>query len=98
MAASILVRIVSGISKLICLLTIVSGQNVPPFKELYFDQYVDHFNFLSFGQQTFKQRILIQGNRFFYFHALLYLYVVVKKKLTNVKLLICFVKGMHQQL
>lgn len=43
--------------------TIVQGHgyNVQPYKESYFDQFVDHFNFLSFGQQTFKQRVLTQG-------------------------------------
>lgn len=37
------------------------GYNVQPYKESYFDQFIDHFNFLSFGQQTFKQRVLTQG-------------------------------------
>lgn len=31
-----------------------------PYVEIYFEQFVDHFNFVSFHQQTFKQRVLIQ--------------------------------------
>ncbi|XP_063425123.1 dipeptidyl peptidase 2-like [Mytilus trossulus] len=45
-----------------CVQTIVQGNGykVQPYKESYFDQFVDHFNFLSFGQQRFKQRVLTQ--------------------------------------
>lgn len=46
----------------------------PPYKELYFDQLLDHFNYNSFDVQTFKQRYLVsshywepeQGPIFFY--------------------------------
>ncbi|XP_059140087.1 dipeptidyl peptidase 2-like [Physella acuta] len=31
-----------------------------PYKEAYYDQYVDHFNQMSFGEKTFKQHILYQ--------------------------------------
>ncbi|CAG5125800.1 unnamed protein product [Candidula unifasciata] len=31
-----------------------------PYKEAYVDQYVDHFNFLSYGDKTFKHRYLYQ--------------------------------------
>ncbi|XP_055354093.1 dipeptidyl peptidase 2-like [Paramacrobiotus metropolitanus] len=31
----------------------------PPYKELYFDQVLDHFNYNAFDVQTFKQRYLI---------------------------------------
>uniref|UniRef100_A0A8W8KV34 Uncharacterized protein n=1 Tax=Magallana gigas TaxID=29159 RepID=A0A8W8KV34_MAGGI len=36
-----------------------SAQTVP-FKELYIDQYVDHFNFVSYGESIFKERYLLQ--------------------------------------
>ena len=45
---------------LFCGLPTASSQNMP-YVETYFEQYVDHFNFLSYRQQTFKQRVLIQG-------------------------------------
>ena len=32
-----------------------------PYKELYIDQYVDHFNFVSYGEFIFKERYLVQG-------------------------------------
>ena len=32
-----------------------------PYKELYIDQHVDHFNFVSFGESIFKERYLVQG-------------------------------------
>ncbi|ESO86331.1 hypothetical protein LOTGIDRAFT_235397 [Lottia gigantea] len=35
-----------------------------PYKELYYDQIVDHFNYISYGQQRFKQRYLIQDKWF----------------------------------
>lgn len=44
---------------LFCGLPTASSQNMP-YVETYFEQYVDHFNFLSYRQQTFKQRVLIQ--------------------------------------
>ena len=31
------------------------------FEEEYFDQIVDHFNFKSYGNQTYKQRYLLNG-------------------------------------
>ncbi|XP_022323407.2 dipeptidyl peptidase 2-like [Crassostrea virginica] len=31
-----------------------------PYKELYIDQYVDHFNFVSYGEFIFKERYLVQ--------------------------------------
>ena len=36
-----------------------------PYKELYFEQNVDHFNPYSkiYGKQTFMQRYLVQGER-----------------------------------
>jgi len=33
----------------------------PVFKEEYFDQIIDHFNFNSNGNQKYKQRYLITG-------------------------------------
>ncbi|KAK6196060.1 hypothetical protein SNE40_001356 [Patella caerulea] len=35
-----------------------------PYKEQYFDQTIDHFNFVSYGQKTFKQRYLLQDKWF----------------------------------
>ena len=34
-----------------------------PYKEYFFDQTLDHFNFYSaaYGKSTFKQRLLLQG-------------------------------------
>ncbi|XP_048773904.2 dipeptidyl peptidase 2-like isoform X1 [Ostrea edulis] len=37
----------------------ICGHSVP-FKELYIDQYVDHYNLVSFGERTFKERYLVQ--------------------------------------
>jgi len=36
-----------------------------PYKELYFEQTIDHFNLYwkSYGKQTFMQRYLVQGER-----------------------------------
>ena len=34
---------------------------VPAFREEYFDQFIDHFNFNSHGNQKYKQRYLITG-------------------------------------
>jgi len=36
-----------------------------PYKELYFDQAIDHFNvyWKSYGKQTFMQRYLVQGEQ-----------------------------------
>ena len=34
---------------------------VPVFQEEYFDQFIDHFNFNSHGNQKYKQRYLITG-------------------------------------
>lgn len=36
----------------------------PPYVEKYFDQTLDHFNFKSYGNQTYRQRYLIQGTIF----------------------------------
>lgn len=51
-----------------------ASSKIPPYKELYFDQLLDHFNYNSFDQQTFKHRYLIcnafwkpnEGPVFFY--------------------------------
>ena len=51
-----------------------TDSDIPPYKELYFDQLLDHFNYNSFDQQTFKQRYLVcstfwkpdEGPIFFY--------------------------------
>ena len=33
----------------------------PDFQEQYFDQFIDHFNFKSFGNKTYAQRYYITG-------------------------------------
>ena len=33
--------------------------------EKHFDQNVDHFNYVSYGEKTFKQRYLVQGEVIF---------------------------------
>ncbi|KAL5012313.1 hypothetical protein ScPMuIL_010864 [Solemya velum] len=43
---------------LVALVAFVSCQ--VPYVEKYFDQYLDHFNYMSNGQKTYKQRYLIQ--------------------------------------
>ncbi|XP_050404113.1 dipeptidyl peptidase 2 isoform X2 [Patella vulgata] len=45
-------------------LTFSCVQSDVPYKEQYFDQTIDHFNFVSYGQQTFKQRYLLQDKWF----------------------------------
>ncbi|XP_060065701.1 dipeptidyl peptidase 2-like [Ylistrum balloti] len=37
-----------------------SFSNKGDYKEKFFDQYIDHFNFVSYGEKTYKQRYLIQ--------------------------------------
>ena len=32
-----------------------------PYEEKYFDQTLDHFNFVSYADRTFKQRYLVNG-------------------------------------
>ncbi|XP_052789673.1 dipeptidyl peptidase 2-like [Mya arenaria] len=32
----------------------------PPYVEKHYDQHLDHFNFISYGEKTFKQRYLMQ--------------------------------------
>ena len=34
---------------------------IPPYKEQYFEQTIDHFNFKAYGNETYRQRYLIQG-------------------------------------
>lgn len=36
-----------------------------PYKELYFEQKIDHFNayWKTYGKETFMQRYLVQGKR-----------------------------------
>ncbi|XP_013418576.1 dipeptidyl peptidase 2-like isoform X1 [Lingula anatina] len=51
-------------SLLLCICTLFlpvahTSEDVP-FVEKYFDQYLDHFNFASFGRKMYKQRYLIQ--------------------------------------
>ena len=48
------------ISIFVSVLKLSIGQ-VVPYKEEYFDQTFDHFNFASFKDRTFKQRYLVQG-------------------------------------
>lgn len=45
----------------VCLTFIFTSAQTVPFKELYIDQYVDHFNFVSYGESIFKERYLLQG-------------------------------------
>lgn len=45
----------------VCLTLIFTNAQTVPFKELYIDQYVDHFNFVSYGETIFKERYLLQG-------------------------------------
>lgn len=44
----------------VCLTFIFTSAQTVPFKELYIDQYVDHFNFVSYGESIFKERYLLQ--------------------------------------
>uniref|UniRef100_K1PUR0 Dipeptidyl-peptidase 2 n=1 Tax=Magallana gigas TaxID=29159 RepID=K1PUR0_MAGGI len=44
----------------VCLTLIFTNAQTVPFKELYIDQYVDHFNFVSYGETIFKERYLLQ--------------------------------------
>nr|XP_039252936.1 dipeptidyl peptidase 2-like [Styela clava] len=37
----------------------IAQDEAPKFTEMYFDQFVDHFNFKSHGSATYKQRFLI---------------------------------------
>lgn len=51
----------------------VCQQGPTPYIEKYFDQIIDHFNFGTYGSQTYKQRYLIQGTLtsfYFIFFAL----------------------------
>lgn len=47
------------ISLLVC-----SANPLPryPYKEKFFDQFIDHFNSESYGKQTFRQRYFVTGN------------------------------------
>ena len=54
------VRRLLGAVLIVSLLKLSTGQ-VVPYKEEFFDQTIDHFNFVSYGDKTFKQRYLIQG-------------------------------------
>ena len=38
----------------------------PMFEEKYFDQFIDHFNFNSNGNHSYKQRYLITGGLIYY--------------------------------
>ncbi|WAR30766.1 BETA-like protein [Mya arenaria] len=39
----------------------IRGVNTsPPYVEKHYDQHLDHFNFISYGEKTFKQRYLMQ--------------------------------------
>ncbi|XP_076436693.1 dipeptidyl peptidase 2-like [Babylonia areolata] len=44
-----------------CILCVsVTLADVPPYEEKYFNQTIDHFNFKSYGNQTYLQRYLVQ--------------------------------------
>ena len=44
------------------LVTLVSCGPPPPYKEKYFDQKLDHFNYAYYKNATYKQRYLIQAD------------------------------------
>ncbi|OQV22401.1 Dipeptidyl peptidase 2 [Hypsibius exemplaris] len=35
--------------------------DIPPYKELFFDNLLDHFNYGSFGEETYRQRYLLSN-------------------------------------
>lgn len=56
----------------------VSSYDVTPdFKEKYFKQVLDHFNFNSLGNGTFDQRYLITGNELPHTHTLIFTFSVL---------------------
>ena len=60
LTAAMAVRRLLGAVLTVSLLKLSTGQ-VFPYKEEFFDQTIDHFNFVSYGDKTFKQRYLFQG-------------------------------------
>ena len=54
-------RLLVSVILMACFWNVIAGQIVP-YQEKYFDQTLDHYNFISYGDRTFKQRYLMLGN------------------------------------